>query len=95
MPPGDARQGASVGVNDPKPYLSPTELSALIPYSEQSLRVMRSHGEHREGVHWFRRGRRVIYKWAAICEWIESTAPVVPRSASNDIVPLSRGGRMN
>ena len=78
-------------MNEPKPYLSIAELAQQIPYTEQSIRGMMRKGDLLEGTHFFRRGRRVVFKWAAICEWIEGTAETlieVPR----DIAPLRVAG---
>jgi len=57
-------------------YLSVKELAQLIPYREQTIRNLISAGEFKEGVHYCKRRRRVIFKWSAIQLWLnEREAP--------------------
>jgi len=57
-----------------KPYLYAEQLAALTPWSVEAIRKKVQRGELRLGVHYFQeqhRGR-LIFKWAAIVELIES-----------------------
>lgn len=58
----------------PKPYVSIRELSALTPWTEQAIRTMMAKGILREGEHFFHVGRRPVFKWDAIVDFIESDA---------------------
>ena len=55
----------------PKPYLSIRELSALTPWTEQAIRTMMARGVVKEGEHFFHVGRRTVFKWEAVVEFIE------------------------
>ena len=55
----------------PKPYLSIRELSALTPWTEQAIRTMIAKGVLKEGEHFFHVGRRTVFKWEAVVEFIE------------------------
>jgi hypothetical protein len=66
-------------------YLSVKQLAELIPYREQTIRNLISAGEFKEGVHYCKRRRRVIFKWSAIQLWLnenetcdEGEAPFYP-----------------
>lgn len=74
-----------------KPYLSLAELSREIPFSEQAIRALMHRGELRDGEHYFRRGRRLVFKWAAIEAWIEGRI-VGADIDLGDLVPLHRAG---
>lgn len=70
---------------DAREYLSVKQLAQLIPYREQTIRNLISAGEFREGVHYYKRRRRVIFKWSAIQLWLneqqtpdEGEAPFYP-----------------
>lgn len=58
----------------PKPYLSANELAAVTPWTVEAIKKKVQRGELRRGVHYFqeRQGERLIFKWAAIVELIES-----------------------
>ena len=73
-------------VGTPKPYLFLEDLPALIPFSEGALRTKIKRGELVENVHFFRRGRRLVFKWSAIVDWLEGRSP--------DSIPLYRGGEV-
>jgi hypothetical protein len=82
-------------VSDPRPYVSLEELASLIPFSTQAIRLYVHRKVLREGVHFFRVGRRLVFKWAAICEWIEGRTPSSSTDAPiagapADIVPVRR-----
>ena len=79
----------------PNPYLSLEELARLVPFSEQALRNYIHRGELCEGVHFFRRGRRLVFKWAAVCAWIEGRPPgeggsITEAEVKGDIVSVRR-----
>jgi hypothetical protein len=59
-------------------YLSVHQLAAMIPYREQTIRNMMCAGELRDGVHYFRKGRRVIFRWSAVQRWIREHASEPP-----------------
>lgn len=57
-------------------YLSVEQLSALTPWSPQSIRSMMSRGKFREGEHFYRPfgpGSHAIFKWTAVKQLIEDT----------------------
>ena len=58
-----------------KPYLSISELAPLTPWTDQAIRTMVSRGVLREGEHFFHVGRRPVFKWAAIVDFIEQGPP--------------------
>jgi hypothetical protein len=71
----------------PKPYLSIRELSSCTPWTEQAIRTMMAKGVFCEGDHFFRVGRKPVFKWAAVVLFIErSEESPEPR------IPLRRGG---
>lgn len=76
-------------MTEPKPYIEYADFPALTPFTEATIRVAVSRGELTEGVHYFKRGRRVIFKWAAIEAWIEKRG-VEESVAPVDIVPVRR-----
>jgi hypothetical protein len=76
--------------NQPKPYVSIRELSALTPWTEQAIRTMMAKGIMREGEHFFHVGRRPVFKWEAIVGFIEHRD--APHHAG---IPLQRGGFLN
>jgi hypothetical protein len=54
-----------------KEYLSLKELCARIPYDDQTIRNLMTQGKLLKGIHYFKPNGRLIFKWAAIVEWIE------------------------
>ena len=88
----------------PKPYFGIEDFPKLTPFSEEAIRAKVRRGELVEGKHFFRVGRRLIFKWEAIVAWIEKadrvSEPLVaqPQSSSaygplpDDAIPLARGG---
>ena len=80
-------------MKEPAPYVSVEELCALTPFSTQAIRMHVHRRELREGFHFFRVGRRLVFKWSAICDWIEGRTPVAdatPAPLPTDIVPVRR-----
>lgn len=66
-------------------YLSVKQLALVIPYREQTIRNLISAGEFKEGVHYYKRRRMVIFKWSAVELWLsergepdEGDAPFYP-----------------
>jgi hypothetical protein len=74
----------------PKPYVSIRELSALTPWTAQAIRTMISRGILREGEQFFHVGRRPVFKWEAIVQFIEHR-DLQPQTG----IPLHRGGFLN
>jgi len=68
----------------PKPYLYAEELAVLTPWSVAAIHKMVQRLELHQGVHYFQDGyrTRLIFKWAAIVELIESGGGRT--TASND-----------
>lgn len=58
-----------------KPYLYVEELAALTPWSVEAIRKKVQRGRLQRGVHYFQEARRdrLIFKWAAIVDLIESS----------------------
>jgi hypothetical protein len=67
-----------------KPYPGIEDLAALTPFTEDAIRTKVKRNEFVEGIHYFRVGRRLVFKWQAIVDYIEK------RPASG--IPLHRGG---
>ena len=74
----------------PKPYVSIRELSELTPWTEQAIRTMMAKSVLREGEHFFHVGRRPVFKWEAIVQFIEHRQNLPPTG-----IPLHRGGFLN
>jgi hypothetical protein len=79
------RHRGSNDLPDAREYLSIKQLAQLIPYREQTIRNLISAGEFTEGVHYYKRRRRVIFRWSAIQLWLneqetldEGEAPFYP-----------------
>lgn len=71
----------------PKPYVSVKELTELTPWTEEAVRTMMRKRILVEGRHYFRVGRRDVFKWEAIVDFIEG------RHVENgSLIPLRRGG---
>jgi hypothetical protein len=47
----------------PKPYVSVKELTELTPWTEEAIRTMMRKRVFVEGKHYFRVGRRDVFKW--------------------------------
>jgi hypothetical protein len=73
---GSVATGATPGLK-PKPYLSIEELSALTPWTEQAVRSKIKRGDFIADVHFFRIGRRIIFKWDAVVNLIENRVAVL------------------
>ncbi len=56
-------------------YLSVKQLASRIPYREQTIRNLLSAGEFTEGVHYYKRRRRVVFRWSEIERWLSERAP--------------------
>jgi hypothetical protein len=82
-------------VSHPAPYVSLEQLASLIPFSTQAIRMYVHRKDLREGIHYFRKGRRIVFKWSAVCAWLEGRSPTESNSATDtpaaaDIVPVRR-----
>ncbi len=67
-------------------YLSVKQLALLIPYREQTIRNLISAGEFKEGVHYYKRRRRVVFRWSAVQVWLGD--PVQPEEAEAPFYPV-------
>jgi hypothetical protein len=74
----------SCGAHRPKPYLSIADLTTVTPWTDQAIRTMIARGVFREGRHFFRVGRRPVFKWEAVVAFIEGR--------DHEPIPLYRGG---
>ena len=77
---------ASPELRAAKPYLCAEELAELTPFTEEAIRTMVKRKELMEGIHYFRVGRRIVFKWLAVVEFIEK-----PCSQN---ISLLRGGSL-
>lgn len=79
-------------VKEPPPYISYSDFPDFTPFTEQAIRAYVHRGDLKEGIHYFRHGRRVIFKWAAIEEWIEKRSGFLLAETGStdcrDIVPI-------
>jgi hypothetical protein len=64
------RRERADGEGSSREYLSVRQLAQLIPFREQTIRNLISTGEFKEGVHYHKRRRRVIFRWSAIQSWL-------------------------
>ena len=71
-----------------KPYVSIEELAGLTPWSLQAIRSMIKRRVFTEDVHFFRLGRRILFKWNAVVDLIEHRTPPSPNP-----IPLQRSAR--
>lgn len=71
------------------PYIEYADFPLLTPFSVAAIRAAVCRGELKEGVHYWHRGRSVIFKWAAIEAWIEKRG-VGESEAPADIGPVRR-----
>jgi hypothetical protein len=55
-------------------YLSVRQLAKRIPYCEQTIRNLMSAGEFKEGVHYYKRRRRVMFHWSKVEQWLRDRA---------------------
>lgn len=76
-------------MNGARAYLNAEQLAAITPWSADAIEKMVRRGVLKLGVHYFQpqgRGTKLIFKWAAICEFIEadnqSREVVVPAKRS-------------
>jgi hypothetical protein len=56
-------------------YLSVKQLAARIPYREQTIRNFLSAGEFKEGLHYYKRRGRVMFRWSQVERWLAERAP--------------------
>lgn len=64
-----------------KPYMHVDQLAMATPWSAPAIRTMMSRGVLREGQHYFKVGRRPVFKWSAVVEFIEGTGEPKARIA--------------
>lgn len=57
-------------------FLSVKELAARTPLAEGTIRNLVSAGSFVEGVHYGKRGGRVIFSWRAVKAWLLQQRPV-------------------
>lgn len=81
-------------MTQPKPYIEYSDFPKLTPFTEQAAKNAVARRELREGVHYFKRGRRVIFKWQAIEAWIEGrfVGPMTGREMDDaaDLAPVRK-----
>src|SRR5512146_1485731 len=51
-------------------YLSVSQLAKRIPYCEQTIRNLMSAGAFKEGLHYYKRRRRVMFRWSEVERWL-------------------------
>ncbi len=71
-------------------YLYIEQLAELVPWSPAAIRTMMCRGVLREGVHYFKHGRRPIFKWSAVEALIEGTG-TEERAPVRKGIPLANG----
>jgi hypothetical protein len=49
-------------------YLSPAQVAERTPFTVKALEKMRALGK---GPKWRRTGRRIVYEWSDVVDWIE------------------------
>lgn len=86
-------RGSAIGTprdacTHPKPYVSIEELATLTPWTQQAIRSMIKRGDFVVDVHFFRIGRRILFKWNAVVDLIEHRTPPSPNP-----IPLQRSAR--
>jgi len=86
VPPPDRRSQAAAPTAEhvtPKPYLYVDELTALVPWTAEAIRMKVRRGELQRGVHYSqeRHRARLIFKWDAIVAFIEYP-PALPAVAA-------------
>jgi hypothetical protein len=87
--PESVEQSDGIEPHRPKPYVSVAELAALTPFSELSIRTMMARGILKKDVHYFDVGRRRVFKWQAVVDFIEhGGVEDLPR------IPLYGGGHL-
>jgi hypothetical protein len=67
-------------------YLTVTELSLRIKYTEQSIYNLIHNGRFVEGLHFFKpTPKKILFKWQVVVNWIEGqqSALLGDRSSSN------------
>jgi hypothetical protein len=65
-------------------YLTVSELSPRIKYTEQSIYNLICNGTFIEGLHFFKpTPKKILFKWHAIVQWIEGNAKVATEPANN------------
>lgn len=69
--------GSGDSLQEPKakPYVSIAELAQLTPWTEQAIRTMISRGIFVEGKHYYHVGRRAVFKWKEVCDFIHDGLP--------------------
>jgi hypothetical protein len=72
----ESTENASPPVREPQAeYLSVKQLASRIPYREQTIRNFVSAGEFREGVHYYKRRGRVMFRWSEVERWLSERPP--------------------
>ncbi len=59
-----------MAVHRTEEYLTIEQLCARIGYKEQTIRNLMSIGELKQGVHFFKPRRRVLFAWTAMEQWV-------------------------
>ncbi len=77
---------ASTAARTPPPYLGLDEITEFVPFTAEAIRKLMQRGVLVERLHYFRHGRRLIFKWEAVVAWIEQ------RDAETERIPMLNGG---
>lgn len=75
----------------PDECLTLAELAERIKLGESTLRAIVSSGQLRQGEHYARKGRKLLFFWSAIQAWLRQTPE--PSAPSTTVAPFHRRGR--
>ncbi len=76
-------------------YLSTTEVTQFVPWSENAIEKKIARGVLRLGVHFFYVDGRRLFKWSAIVSLIEGPPEESgPKADSRVMIPMLRGGAL-
>lgn len=73
----------------PRKFLSVKELAKELPMAEQTIRNKMSSGELVNGVHFYKKGRRIFCDWNAIEDWLKQ--PKLDERAVEPFYPVHNG----
>lgn len=65
-------------------YLTVSELSPLIKYTEQSIYNLICNGTFTEGLHFFKpTPKKILFKWQAVVRWVENNENIATEGEDN------------
>jgi len=73
--------------------LTVTELAERLKMGESTVRAMVASGELRQGEHYARKGRKLLFFWAAIRTWLRQVDGAIESSQPRVIPFIRKGGR--